>query len=46
MRRESPPLLLLVRVEVVGKGGCCYSWGRGGREGKRVSQRREREREK
>jgi hypothetical protein len=32
MRRESPPLLLLVRVEAAGEGGCCYCWSRGGGE--------------
>jgi hypothetical protein len=43
MRRESPPLLLLVRVEAAGMGGRCYYWSRGGGEEKRFSQRRERE---
>jgi hypothetical protein len=48
MRRESSPLLLLVRVETAGKSGCCYCWSRGGREGKvfhREERKRGRERE-
>jgi hypothetical protein len=44
MRRESLPLLLLVRVETAGKSGCCYCWSSGGRDGK-VFHREERERE-
>jgi len=43
MRRESPPLLLLVKVEAAGKGGRCYCWSRDGEEEKRFSQSRERE---
>jgi hypothetical protein len=46
MRRESSPLLLLVRVEAAGKGGCYYSWGRGGEREKSFAEKREREREK
>jgi len=35
MRRESPPLLLLGRTKVAGRGGCgccccCCCWGRDG----------------
>jgi len=45
MRRESSPLLLLVKVEVAGKGGYCCCWGRSGREGKKF-RRKERERER
>jgi hypothetical protein len=45
MRRESLPLLLLVRVETAGKSGCCYCWSSGGRDGK-VFHREERERER
>jgi hypothetical protein len=45
MRRESLPLLLLVRVETAGNSGCCYCWSRGGRDGK-VFHREERERER
>jgi len=42
MRRESPPLLLLVWVETAGKGGRYYCWSHGGGEGKFFLQRRER----
>jgi len=45
MRRESPPLLLLVRVEAAGKGGHCYCWSHGGGEEKDFC-REERERER
>jgi hypothetical protein len=45
MRRESPPLLLLVRVEAAGKGGRCYCWSHGGGEEKDF-RREERERER
>ena len=44
MRRESPPLLLLVRVGTAGKGGHCYCWSCGGGEEKEF-RREERERE-
>jgi hypothetical protein len=45
MRRESPPLLLLVWVETAGKGGRYYCWSHGGGEGK-FFYREERERER
>jgi hypothetical protein len=44
MRRDSPPLLLLVRVGTAGKCGRCYCWSRGGGKEKEF-RREERERE-
>jgi len=42
MRRESSPLLLLVRVGTARKGGHCYCWSCGGAEEKEF-RREERE---
>jgi hypothetical protein len=45
IRRESPPLLLLVWVETAGKGGRYYCWSHGGGKGK-VFHKEEGERER
>jgi len=42
LTRELSPLLLLGRMKAVGRGGCCWCWGRGGREEEFCSGERKR----